>query len=847
MPALSGCISSMSVRGLGNVNPIAAGTAAVLLLCAGCATGRPFGARRADAGGEVTLCRDGRATATIVTAAQCPATVELAVLELQHHFRKMTGRQLARRTDAEKVDGPVILVGESRRTRELGLRNDGFQRQEYLVQTRPDTLILIGHDRQVFGPVRYDDPIAPDDTDLTTTDGRHHGYFYQFPFYPGWTQYDAVGTLYAVYDFLERFCGVRWYLPGPEGSYVPVRKDLVFSGIALRRKPAMTYRHGGVFEFAVPRKLYTGNRSKLEKISDNPVGARRIPVADILPSRETILWALRNKAFGDYFHANHSFLGWYARFYKEHPDWFAQGREYKQHVGGLELCLTNPEVKRQMIQDARDAFAKGADFFTIVPTDSGEWCLCEECQAKMEPGLGNKGRASRYVWEFIGEVADAVADSHPDRYISTLAYASWTIAPEGMKRHESLAVMYCVQPTNSAWLPAQDERHKKLIGQWFAVAGRGVYVWLYTCYPQYVVGDSFPDLSYNKYADWMRYFYSHGVKGWYDNLDFGVEVHGQGRYWSVWPNPMEDFFREYVMVKLSDDISIDEQELYDEFYRLWYGKAAEPIKAFVLKAQERYNDPVYKINGIVQPEGFAADKQRLVWQNPDPIWASVCTAEDLQELGGHIAQAYRQADTSQARRRVKLFDEAIYQGIVRGRAKWDRPDRRPEDAASVSRSFDRLDYQSLLTLLREVEVLPVAGWKFMADAESAGTERGFWKPDYPEDSMEPFRVGEFWDNLGHRELKEGWYRLHYTAPELPEGKRVFLRFGAVDEAAWLYIDGKLAAWYNPIDVTKTWNKPVFMEVSGSLAAGKEQTLVVRVTNAKAAGGLWKPVALFVEK
>lgn len=652
--------AAAAVLGLGGVKAVAADNTA----------------ERTAGPDTVALYKDGR-VATIVTAAECPATVELAVLELQHHFRKMTGKQLARRTDAQKVEGPVILVGDSERTRELGLRNDDFQRQEYLVQTRPHMLILMGHDRQVFGPVRYDDPIAPQDTDLTTTDGRHHGYFYQFPFYPGWTQYDAVGTCYAVYDFLERFCGARWYLPGAKGSYVPVKEELVFSGIDLRRSPSMVYRLG-LFEFTVPRKLYVGDRSRLDAIAGSALGSRSIPVEDILPSRDTILWALRNKGFGEDFHASHSFLNWYDRFYKEHPDWFARGREYKKHLGGLELCLTNPDVKRQMIQDARDAFAGGADFFTIVPTDSGDWCLCEKCQAQMEKEKGGKGYASRYVWRFIGEVADAVAETHPDRYISTLAYASWTTAPEGMKRRENLAVMYCVHPTNSAYLPAQDELQKDLIRQWFPIAGRGVYVWLYTCYPQWGVGDSFPDLSYNKYADWMRFFYEHGVRGWYNNPDWGIEVYGHGRYWAVWPNPMEDFFRQYVILKLSDDITVDEERLYDEFYRLWYGKAADAIKGFVLKAQERYNDPIYKINGIVQSEGFAAHKERLVFQNPDPIWGSVCTADDLQELEEHVARAYRLADSPEADAHVKLFDEAVYQGIVRGRGKWEQPNRRPE-------------------------------------------------------------------------------------------------------------------------------------------------------------------------
>jgi hypothetical protein len=31
---------------------------------------------------------------------------------------------------------------------------------------------------------------------------------------------NAKGTAKAVVTFLEDFCGVRWFLPGPEGAFV---------------------------------------------------------------------------------------------------------------------------------------------------------------------------------------------------------------------------------------------------------------------------------------------------------------------------------------------------------------------------------------------------------------------------------------------------------------------------------------------------------------------------------------------------------------------------------------------------------------------------------------------------
>ena len=671
-------------------------TVIAILLCVGCSTtGRFLRGRQAvvdTVSGEVIVCRNGQAPATIVTAAEAPATVELAVLELQHHFRLMTGKQLGRVTDADDVAGPVILVGESARTRELGLHNTDFQRQEYLIQTRPDTLILMGRDRQVFGDVRYDDPL--------TSEEYISGIETGFPLYPGWTRWDAIGSCYAVYGFLERFCGVRWYLPGNEGMHVPRKQELVFSGLNLRRKPWMVYRQGLTYTALTPRKLYVGSRDRENmKVIPNNNAFRRMSSAGVLPTRATQLWFLRNKGWGDPFRANHSYNGWFNRFHEDHPDWFAQGRKPRRSI--LELCLTNPEVKRQMIQDARDYFdgknppvvAEG-DYFAIVPTDIKQWCLCDRCQAKMDPPfdldarkMGGKARiaasASRYVWDFIGEVADAIAESHPGKYISALAYTDYLVVPEGMKKRDNLAVMFCIQPTQTAFNPPFTAFNKKYLSRWAAVAGGGVYVWLYTCYPQYQFAGRFPDLSYHKYADWMRLFHKLGIKGFFDNQDWGVLVSGEETWNIVWPNPMEDLFRTYVMQKMADDISIDEQELYDEFYRLWYGGAAAAIKRFVLRSQELYNDPDYTVDGVVQPQGYHPERDVTPFAEwGDRVWGSVCTAENLEELGTYISQAHELADTPATKAHVKLFDEAVYREIVTGRSKWIP--RKPEHAEAFS-------------------------------------------------------------------------------------------------------------------------------------------------------------------
>ena len=94
----------------------------------------------------LTLVRDGQPLASIVVAGSAGHIPWFAAGELQYHVQKITGATLPILTDDAEVRGPRILVGASRRTADLGLRNGDFKPQEYLIGFRPDTLVLMGRD-----------------------------------------------------------------------------------------------------------------------------------------------------------------------------------------------------------------------------------------------------------------------------------------------------------------------------------------------------------------------------------------------------------------------------------------------------------------------------------------------------------------------------------------------------------------------------------------------------------------------------------------------------------------------------------------------------------------------------
>ena len=54
--------------------------------------------------------------------------------------------------------------------------------------------------------------------------------------------FDDQATYYAVHDFLERFCGVRWFGPGELEMVLPKTATLAVQSKDIRRGPAFAYR-----------------------------------------------------------------------------------------------------------------------------------------------------------------------------------------------------------------------------------------------------------------------------------------------------------------------------------------------------------------------------------------------------------------------------------------------------------------------------------------------------------------------------------------------------------------------------------------------------------------------------
>ncbi len=591
-----------------------------------------------DAAG-FALTRLGRPAATIVVAAQPTDAAAFAAQELQQHVEKITGAVLPIKSDAEKVAGPRILVGAGAAAAKLGVEPSGLKDQEYWIRFVGDSLLLLGRD----APARTHVVAAPRWATFSQNDRLPP---------PAWNQPQA--TSYAVHDFLERCCGVRWYGPGDLEMVVPKTPTLTVPSRDIRRRPAFPYRAGG------PQGAYGPVAVELA----NHAGG----------AEQALLWA-RLRLGGEDYSCNHSFYGFYDRFWAKnpqcpqlfvaaHPDWFAQG----QAAGGAsrpgQMCYNNEGFIGQVVRDARRWFDKrelspgswGASAsYALVPMDDDQWCKCPACQAQLRLDERKKtehfsnGVASDYWFGFVNKVAREVAKTHPDKRIATIAYWEYADYPQRVRLEPNVSVQMCLHVRNW-WAPGMEENDLRFYRDWVGrEKGRPLYLWLYYCFPQEIAMGGgfreFPGFSAHTLDRQWKMFARDGIRGAYLN-GIGEQV---------------DF---YATAKLMDDPTLDIDQLLDEFFRRYYGAAAAPMKRLYLRIESIYSDPAN------YPEEVQKNRNKHFHQTEEMAWKYLGTEARLAELGALMDEATRAAATDVEKRRVALFRKGVWDHMTAGRRQY---------------------------------------------------------------------------------------------------------------------------------------------------------------------------------
>lgn len=564
---------------------------------------------------DFTLVKDGKADCTLIVSAQTNAWSWFAVGELREHVKLVTGVELPIVQDDVEVKGARIFIGPSKTLDALGVTTTELKEQEYMIRFLPnDTLAIVGRDD-------WDANTVPDGPPSSKLPGSIHS---------------SQGTLYGVYDFLERYCDVHWYAPGTLGVVYPETNTLSVKRIDLQRKPKLDCRRGHSWPYA-------GLVGQIENDGDAMARFHR-----------------RNKFGGRWDSTSHSFEKYAARFYSKHDDspdiWEGEHHEFFPPDGNLaQLCYSSAATVSQVVSDARAAFnghapagaVMGQDCFAVVPLDNGTWCCCEECQRQLEPdkknGQFSNGYASKYIWGFTVKVANEIAKTHPGKFIGQLAYGDCAEYPEGMELPANIRIGVCLG--TRTWIARERHPEYAFYKSWVEKApGRLTPCWLYQCFP-----DEYAETGgYKCYPGFHASLLAWEFRMFGDDGMSGVDLCGTAAYIDGW-----------LTIKMMDDPYLDAIAALHEFFMRFYGPAGN--------AMER----AYWIieDGYTNPDNYPAGEAGGVSQ--EISWSYLGTTERMASIQAAVDDAKVMAKTEKEKKRVAAFDEHIWQVMSTAKSDWD--------------------------------------------------------------------------------------------------------------------------------------------------------------------------------
>ncbi|NQT89498.1 DUF4838 domain-containing protein, partial [bacterium] len=441
-----------------------------------------------------------------------------AAADLNTHLEKLTGKPLPVLLDGTPGFYIPIAVGRCTKTlAALGVDPDlaGLGDEGIHIQTKGPALVLAGNKR---------------------------------------------GVLYAVYTFLERYCGCRWFTP--DCTRIPTTGIFDHVWIRYRHIPPLEYRSTDYPKSRDPdwavRNKINGTQTRL----DEKRGGRI--------------------AYANFVHTFNAILDPKDHFAK-HPEYFSMigGKRTDKHT---QLCLTNPEVLAIAKRTVRAWIAKAPDA-TIYSVSQNDWrnpCQCPPCAALAK----KEGSEAGPMIHFVNAIARDIAADHPDKLISTLAYQYTRTPPRHVRPEPNVTVRLCTIECDFAHpldqsTHAQNIKFVDDIRGWHAKCDR-LYIWDYIIdYAHSVM--PWPNLYVLKPN--IRFFIDSGVKGLYE----------EACYFTRGSELAE--LRTWIIAKVMWDPEYDTDTAIDEFLHGYYGAGAPFIRRTIdLMHKPVLEDPGMYIN-----------------------------------------------------------------------------------------------------------------------------------------------------------------------------------------------------------------------------------------------------------
>lgn len=348
------------------------------------------------------------------------------------------------------------------------------------------------------------------------------------------------GTLYGVYEFMERYAGVRFLTH--DHTYIPEKKSW--------KIPIGDFTY--IPPFAFRWSYYKEN-------ADHPEFAARLRV-NTTTNDEKLGGVCRQSLIS---HTLHHYLP-VEKYGKEHPEYFALvdgERKLEMWGGGPEPCVTNPEVIEIVAENVISDLDRhpGMQNVSVSQNDNDAYCRCENCEAINQ----REGTPMGSHLAFVNAVAERVEKAHPGVMVGTLAYWYTRKPPKTIKPRPNVQIQLCsiecctLHPIDDPTCEKNREFCRDM-EEWGKICDH-IWVWNYNTNFRYY-DLPFPNLRV--ISPNVQYFLKNHAKGLF------MQANGNGNTGELCD------LRNYVMARCIWNPELDSWELAKEFCRLHYGRSA---------------------------------------------------------------------------------------------------------------------------------------------------------------------------------------------------------------------------------------------------------------------------------
>jgi hypothetical protein len=662
-----------------------------------------------------------------------------------------------------------------------------------------------------------------------------------------------IALLYGVYEYL-RSLGCEWFAPGKIGENIPKLENIAIKNYSKEFQPDFKLR---IIDFSP---------SYYSSLNDTDF------------PRQLGLWILRNRFMFFEPDRNFSFnaiplpqpsghnlheMALKGIDIKKEPERLAMVTRKGKKIRTLDhaqICFTNEKNVKMSIKSIVDYFKEReksrhkrfndfddiVDFCPISLEDCKGICECKKC--KNIAGDGSFAK-DRLVWNFMNKVAKGVAEQCPGKKISLYApYWELSRPPENVKIENNICAFGCRQ---SSWrpyyinnYPLGGDFHKNL--QMTAKAGAQL------CNYDYLI----------RYAPQILNVLD-AIKTY---REMGSEVY----FIDVMQRNTLNWQILWVLMNYSWDSRCSPRKLLAFYCEKYYGKNGGRAVSNIL----RYFDLPDVVNimtpevikqgrfelGKAVAEANGKEKKRL-----EIFRLSFETHARLAETLRAYYHALNIRTPKAEKKALKAFDnyEKFWKEndifrinsidtltrliklkknfkIVTAVKAEKRKSFKPEHF--LIEVFEGVNVPPNIKILYKFPEI----WKFRLDPDDIGIKNGWQQPN--------FKTGSKWHNIStwNYYTSQGypnhagvfWYRLKFEALQLPKGKKIFMRVGAVDDNATVYVNGRKAG--SPKPVIQAWNKSFAFEVTDLLKPGSENVIAVRGCNLSSRGGMYRPAAIYTK-